>query len=466
MKLYDISLQLVVIASTLTYNAGTALSAVKEVADDLSSTSNATAENSLPTAIPPCVPYEKELKNQGINGTCSYVNGTIYVYTANGYLLFNVTPSTPEPSASGDESDSDDNPALGFFIDFINLLVDATPICLGLAIAFTTLIIKVFHLPHLLSCYRKHMKRLYRGEAFFLPKAKASTVRLMTLSWKYSGFQIAYILWGWIILAFIFFITFFVIAVCLHYNFISFKNIFLKFLPSIIFTIILIILQFLLAKFVLLTDRGAILGLENRQDPIIIKCISNVHLCWYMYNRRLFHLFGYYFFFYNTLVGIFSCLKRLFTALALGTLMIDRLDRSTLPRGWEYFDNGYKSYVGFLRMEHEFSNPYLVTFLYLLREATRGKQRGSDGKQVELQSCHVNSAHFISYRSRLARNRWLVAYTLINNPKLLADRSVDKLEHAALITRSLSKSTTVTGGSDNASLNEVLIKSEYTEMPS
>jgi hypothetical protein len=127
MKLYDISLQLVVIASTLTYNAGTALSAVKEVADDLSSTSNATAENSLPTAIPPCVPYEKELKNQGINGTCSYVNGTIYVYTANGYLLFNVTPSTPEPSASGDESDSDDNPALGFFIDFINLLVDATP---------------------------------------------------------------------------------------------------------------------------------------------------------------------------------------------------------------------------------------------------------------------------------------------------------------------------------------------------
>jgi hypothetical protein len=59
-----------------------------------------------------------------------------------------------------------------------------------------------------------------------------------------------------------------------------------------------------------------------------------------------------------------------------------------------------------------------------------------------------------------------VAYTLINNPKLLADRSVDKLEHAALITRSLSKSTTVTGGSDNASLNEVLIKSEYTEMPS
>jgi hypothetical protein len=40
------------------------------------------------------------------------------------------------------------------------------------------------------------MKRLYRGEKFFLPRQEVGPVGLVTASLRYSGYQIAYTLWG------------------------------------------------------------------------------------------------------------------------------------------------------------------------------------------------------------------------------------------------------------------------------
>jgi hypothetical protein len=150
-------------------------------------------------------------------------------------------------------------------------------------------------------------------------------------------------------------------------------------------------------------------------------------------NRRLFHVFAFIFFFYNTLIGIVSCLRRILTGLILGTMMLERLDRSTLPRGWESFDPGFKSYVGYILLEHQYSNPYVITFLHLARRKTKRAIEPSG----ELDGVCLNCGEFMTYRSRLNRNRWLIAYTLINNPTLLTLRNprVNKLESISLLIR-------------------------------
>ena len=73
---------------------------------------------------------------------------------------------------------------------------------------------------------------------------------------------------------------------------------------------------------------------------------------------------------------------------------------------------------------------------------------------------HSNSGQFLNYRSRRIRNRWLVAYTLINNPSLLMlrNRDVDKLEYASLLTRSMSEP-----GSNRSMSEEALIIEDHKQ---
>nr|XP_025041903.1 stimulated by retinoic acid gene 6 protein-like [Pelodiscus sinensis] len=55
---------------------------------------------------------------------------------------------------------------------------------------------------HILACYRKHMKRLWAGEKHFLPVRfhQPSSSRSVAAIARYSGWQIAYLLWGYLIL--------------------------------------------------------------------------------------------------------------------------------------------------------------------------------------------------------------------------------------------------------------------------
>jgi hypothetical protein len=315
-------------------------------------------------------------------------------------------------------------------VGFVKLIAEGVPACYFTA-AVLSGVITTIHLSHLLVCYRKHMKRLYRGEKFFLPRSEDSPVTLVTASLRYSGYQIAYVLWGWIIAFVVFFLVFFGMAIAFYFRFISFLGILISLAPSVVFTIAVYLIQFVLTKFVLLQDRGKYVNIDN---------------------RRLFHVFAFIFFFYNTLIGIVSCLRRILTGLILGTMMLERLDRSTLPRGWESFDpglffacktvtsnyhplffEGFKSYVGYILLEHQYSNPYVITFLHLARRKTKRAIEPSG----ELDGVCLNCGEFMTYRSRLNRNRWLIAYTLINNPTLLTLRNprVNKLESISLLIR-------------------------------
>ena len=81
-----------------------------------------------------------------------------------------------------------------------------------------------------------------------------------------------------------------------------------------------------------------------------------------------------------------------------------RLDRSSFAFFKEY-DSGYCAYLGYLRLEAVYKNPTMKCFLQLLQ----------DSQQKETPEMETTSKMV----KKRARNRWILAYTLIRNPSLI-----------------------------------------------
>lgn len=120
-------------------------------------------------------------------------------------------------------------------------------------------------------------------------------------------------------------------------------------------------------------------------------------------NRRAFHCFTYFFFFYNVVLGLGACLLRLLRSMLLGAMLLARIDRTILPRGYEAQDLGYTWWVGMILADHQHGNPTLVCFCNLLTST----------------STQIPSAKTLqSGVSHRARWHWALAYTLLRNPAL------------------------------------------------
>ena len=90
-------------------------------------------------------------------------------------------------------------------------------------------------------------------------------------------------------------------------------------------------------------------------------------------------------------------------AIVLFLVYLSRLDKCFALSGHENLDHAYKSFLGFLQVEAYYANPTLRVFIHLLQHRRRG------------------------IVSR-ARTRWLLAYTLLNNPLLRVWRRREKQE--------------------------------------
>lgn len=86
--------------------------------------------------------------------------------------------------------------------------------------------------------------------------------------------------------------------------------------------------------------------------------------------RRSFFNYQYIMVFFNTAIGLFSCLLRIIKSIVFGIWLLPRLDCSTLSRNLERFDLGFISYVSLIKMENHHTNPILVVFTSLLLDST------------------------------------------------------------------------------------------------
>ncbi|TDH15949.1 hypothetical protein EPR50_G00015140 [Perca flavescens] len=257
---------------------------------------------------------------------------------------------------------------------------------------------------HVLACYRKHMKRLWKGQKGFLPEKfhnPRSAVSVACIA-RYSGWQIAFTLWGYLIVHFIYFLFALLLVYMLVLPIQHGKAlIMLTNLGLILLTISLVIglviLQIVLVQIFFLQDK---MSPTDKQKPLALN------------NRKGFHCFNYFFFFYNVVMGISNCIIRLLCSIVVGTWLVSRLDRTIMQRGYETMDAGYSTWIGMIFADHYHNNPVMVCFCQLLVSNTPAKHTASAYSTFS----NVSSESSVNNR---ARRHWMLFYTLLRNPHLI-----------------------------------------------
>ncbi|XP_069622804.1 stimulated by retinoic acid gene 6 protein-like isoform X1 [Ranitomeya imitator] len=276
---------------------------------------------------------------------------------------------------------------------------------------FTTFLssaVTISYIFHILACYRKHMKRLWVGEKGFLPVKfqNPSSSQCVASIARYSGWQVAYVLWGYLIMHIVqslfglFFVYAFVFPIK-HGQALQVLKGFGISLLTIAVAISLIILQVVLARQFFLQNK---IALEDKHKPLALN------------NRKAFHNFNYFFFFYNVILGLGACLARLFSGLILGSWLVARIDRTILQRGYESADMGYNTWIGMIFVDHYHNNPVLVSFCNILLTMTAEK------RLKELPAYYGFGNTGGPRTSVKSKTRWLLYYTLMNNPRLIIQR--------------------------------------------
>ncbi|XP_072525676.1 stimulated by retinoic acid gene 6 protein-like [Salminus brasiliensis] len=167
-------------------------------------------------------------------------------------------------------------------------------------------------------------------------------------------------------------------------------------LLTIFIVIVLVVLQVLLVRIFFLQDK---LSPEDREKPLALN------------NRKAFHNFNYFFFFYNVIMGLSNCILRLLNSCIVGTWLVPRIDRTIMQRGYESMDPGYRTWIGMIMADHYHSNPVMVCFCHLLLSWTLERQTAAN-PYSQFHSTDGPAGGRV-------RVRWLLFYTLLKNPKLI-----------------------------------------------
>ncbi|XP_067320064.1 stimulated by retinoic acid gene 6 protein-like [Anolis sagrei] len=280
------------------------------------------------------------------------------------------------------------------------------------------------YVAHLLVCYRTQIRLLRAGKKslFLSDDFKVSPPHSVVSSGKFTSWQVAYILWGFsamqlVIMVFGMIIMYIIILPMKHGQWKQLLDKWGTVILSLAIVMFIKKMQVYLAGIFFLQPK---LSPKDKQKPLALD------------NRKAFVNFSYFLFFHSVVVGFTSCLMRLFYSIVIGTWLIGRVDRPVMPKGFETRDNGFNTWVQMLFLDHYHTNPTLVCFCHLLDTQYREKQSWKATSNFT-----INELTRTGYRvSCRARTRWLLFYTLLNNPSLQKYRkprsdpqSVDSLQN-------------------------------------
>uniref|UniRef100_A0A8C3GMD4 Receptor for retinol uptake STRA6 n=1 Tax=Cairina moschata TaxID=8855 RepID=A0A8C3GMD4_CAIMO len=142
-------------------------------------------------------------------------------------------------------------------------------------------------------------------------------------------------------------------------------------------------------------------------------------------NRRALYIVTYLLFPVNVLVGVLAGVWRMLISALYNAVHFCQLDISLLNRGVETFDPGYHAYCHYLKTEVSQSHPLMRAFCLLLLQPPRPRgtpQPRAGDVEEGIQLMQSTKAQSGGGRLRQSRARWWLAYTLLNNPSLLACR--------------------------------------------
>ncbi|XP_055869119.1 receptor for retinol uptake stra6-like isoform X1 [Biomphalaria glabrata] len=301
---------------------------------------------------------------------------------------------------------------LKLILDVLHHIIDLVYYSLLVAIALSCAMTLV-NILHMGTSFRNNLFMLYRGDYTYIPEAsKFSAQGLCVGNMKFAGFQVAYLIWGFMIITIILFIICFsmgVFILSLIFGYIDWLvNKVLQVWPGVLIGIALVIIQKILTRFVFLQGNAQHLLLDN---------------------RRFYFITTYFMFFYNIFLGIVSCFMRIIKSVAVGILLLARLDSSLMPRKFERFDPGFSAYIGYIQMEMAQTHPVVLVFIQLLYTLSRERKSigvmtmSTNESDIILMSSESETLQVVIPMKKVVRNRsaqfnWLVIYTLLQNPSV------------------------------------------------
>eukprot|EP00105_Crassostrea_gigas_P008980 XP_011423744.1 PREDICTED: stimulated by retinoic acid gene 6 protein-like isoform X1 [Crassostrea gigas] len=259
---------------------------------------------------------------------------------------------------------------------------------------------------------RQHLMRRWRGDKSFIPsQCKLDHSEMLVKSLMYAGNQVSYLLGGYllsqvVIVVFCIFLAYCVILPIME----KVPSVFLYpvevFLPGVLF---MFGLQFLL-RFI----SGRIF-LQNhfvsRQSATDMEKVLALD------NRRVYQNLSFFLFFYYILTGLYRCTYRVLTSMFISLFYIARMDKPLLVSGFEQFDIGYMTYLGFLEVELQHCHPVVVVSCDLMLKSANAlstKQKTS----LESPSSENNRRELSNMYTHRIRNKWQKMMTLVSNSNL------------------------------------------------
>ncbi|KAK2865506.1 hypothetical protein Q7C36_001562 [Tachysurus vachellii] len=258
----------------------------------------------------------------------------------------------------------------------------------------------VVHISRVLVCYRKQIKSLWAGQKIYLPrKYHPSPTSSLGGLLKYPSYQIAFILWGYLIVHLALFLgglvfVYMVISPICTNGFQHWLTDLIIVLANFFVVLAVMGLQRMFIHMFFLQDKNSPM---DKDKPLALN------------NRKVFHNVNYFLFFFNVILGVMSCMMRLIKSSAVGLMLLPRIERAIMPQGFERLDKCYCTWVGMIITDHHHSNPVLLCFCHLLLRRVRVDET-------------LGSRSERAVRER-ARTRWFLMYTLVRNPKLILMRT-------------------------------------------
>uniref|UniRef100_A0A8C8RMR0 Receptor for retinol uptake STRA6 n=1 Tax=Pelusios castaneus TaxID=367368 RepID=A0A8C8RMR0_9SAUR len=259
-----------------------------------------------------------------------------------------------------------------------------------------------------LVVHRANLKALYRGavlDVFCHARVLRPSQQALVCWMSFASFQTAFTCFGLLIQQVIFFICTvaftFLVVIPLHTNW----NLPLPCLlplarPFWLTLVLAVVVQNLLAHFYFLEKRQLQKELTNRRALCVV---------------------SYLLFPMNVLVGVLAAGWRMVISALYNVVHFCQLDISLLNRGPVLLP-GYRTYCHYLKLEVSQSHPVMKAFCCLLLQLPSPEgQPGLKPTDVEEGEILLKGLMRAS-KSKQTRTRWWLAYTLLNNPSLLAYR--------------------------------------------
>ena len=306
------------------------------------------------------------------------------------------------------------NSDAGTLVGLVQGFLDGAWISLVVCVVIS-LLFAIFNAFFQIVVYRRNIRELYKGKKTNLNTKQLASSGAITSTLKYGAYCIAYQVWAYIFFVVVLYLCCLIIILIVwmpaqlgnHWL----RKLLIDCIPGWIYTVVIIVLQSVLANYVFLADNKVYKEKKPTDD-------YQPQAPMWLTNLRVYDFTVYIFWFNNLFVGLFSLLMRLVYAMCVSLVFLARLDQPAVQRYWETLDAGYNCYLGFLATEVANNHPVMICFVQLLLGNKKFEENWISGEVNEAMEEKSETIRTDVDKKKRIRTRWHLLYTLHKNPEL------------------------------------------------